>query len=91
MKRRIRLTESDIRNIVKRSVKRILKEDVGTPDMEGRWFELCWRLDEKQMQNAMYSFLSEKGLLEEFINTVASNNGIDSYTFEDDANDAEEW
>ena len=53
MKRRIRLTESDIRNIVKRSVKRILKEDVGTPDMEGRWFELCWRLDEKQMQNAM--------------------------------------
>lgn len=44
MKRRIRLTESDIRRIVKRSVKRILKEGMESTTLKGRWDELCWRV-----------------------------------------------
>lgn len=44
MKRRIRLTESDLRRIVKESVKRILREqcepwDHHDPDYEDGWFE----------------------------------------------------
>ena len=34
MKRRIRLTEGDLRRIVNKSVRRVLKEDLDTPERE---------------------------------------------------------
>ena len=91
MKRRIRLTESDIQNIVKRSVKRILKENMEHSTLKGRWDELCWRVDDQDFKQSVYDFLYERGLLEEFIDLVSSDNNIDGYHFEDDANDPNEY
>jgi len=60
MRRRIRLKESEIKNIVRRSVKKVLKEATLDNDVNLKWDYLLDTIGAEKMLNCLYQWADDR-------------------------------
>jgi len=76
MKKIVKLTEQDLKKIVRNSVKRILKEGSSESAIYNQWMEVQEQMGAEQMLNELYNWLNSDQIAE-FLADVTGQYDLD--------------
>lgn len=80
-KNNIRLTESDLRNIVKESVNKVIREGHWNTDVDAEWDSIVGVVGAETMLNELHQYL-DSDVIDDFIEHIKNMYDIDNEYYE---------